>query len=374
MPGLPKKRKDLNTVSPDGVQYSGGTTHGEVDVFNHAISVYQQGSQIGPASSNDSVPRPRSIKIGIYSMDCWYTSVYPEQFASLEKLYLCEFCLCQKRVQSDLKAHLSRCELRHPPGLEIYRKDCISVFEVKGSASQMYCQRLCMLAKLFLDHKVVYADVQHFLFYVLTVYDSQGYHFVGYFSKENRHNENLSCIVVLPPYRNKKYGCFLIDFSYLLSKTEGKAGTPEKPLSIAGESCYMQYWRYSFMDYIITNTNSKDVDEHKPTICEFSRISAICVGDIAKIMAKPGGKFFSSFEGGSLVLTIDWNVLFAYMELESDENVPQLDGTALTWTPVDGKAATYPRKCKDCPQVKVRQPPVPQTRRRAPPRRGRRRR
>ena len=48
---------------------------------------------------------------------------------------------------------------------------------------QLYCQNLCLLAKLFLDHKTLYFDVEPFLFYVLTECDSKGCHLVGYFSK-----------------------------------------------------------------------------------------------------------------------------------------------------------------------------------------------
>lgn len=48
---------------------------------------------------------------------------------------------------------------------------------------QIYCQNLCLLAKLFLDHKTLYYDVEPFLFYVMTEADNQGCHMVGYFSK-----------------------------------------------------------------------------------------------------------------------------------------------------------------------------------------------
>ena len=48
---------------------------------------------------------------------------------------------------------------------------------------KIYCQNLCLLAKLFLDHKTLYYDVEPFLFYVLTLNDRKGCHLVGYFSK-----------------------------------------------------------------------------------------------------------------------------------------------------------------------------------------------
>jgi MOZ/SAS family len=44
-------------------------------------------------------------------------------------------------------------------------------------------QNLCYLAKLFLDHKTLYYDVDLFLFYVLCECDERGAHIVGYFSK-----------------------------------------------------------------------------------------------------------------------------------------------------------------------------------------------
>jgi len=42
------------------------------------------------------------------------------------------------------------------------------VFEVDGNTNKIYCQNLCLLVKLFLDHKTLYYDVEPFLFYVLT--------------------------------------------------------------------------------------------------------------------------------------------------------------------------------------------------------------
>ena len=39
---------------------------------------------------------------------------------------------------------------------------------------KMYAQNLCLLAKLFLDHKTLYYDVDPFLFYVLCEKDAQG--------------------------------------------------------------------------------------------------------------------------------------------------------------------------------------------------------
>lgn len=90
-----------------------------------------------------------------------------------------------------------------------------TVFEVDGNQNKFYCQNLCLLAKLFLDHKTLYYDVEPFLFYVLTQNDDTGCHLVGYFSKEKHCQQkyNVSCIMTLPQYQRKGYGRFLIDFS-----------------------------------------------------------------------------------------------------------------------------------------------------------------
>ncbi len=60
-------------------------------------------------------------------------------------------------------------------------EDCFSLGLCCGL--QVYAQNLCLLAKLFLDHKTLYYDTDPFLFYVMTECDNRGFHIVGYFSK-----------------------------------------------------------------------------------------------------------------------------------------------------------------------------------------------
>ena len=83
------------------------------------------------------------------------------------------------------------------------------MFEVDGKDHKVYCQNLCLLSKLFLDHKTLYYEVDPFLFYVLCEVDASGrHHIVGYFSKEkqSQENYNLACILTFPPYQRKGYG------------------------------------------------------------------------------------------------------------------------------------------------------------------------
>ncbi len=51
--------------------------------------------------------------------------------------------------------------------------------QVDGRKEKQYCQNLAYLAKLFLDHKTLYYDVDLFLFYVLCEVDSRGAHIVS---------------------------------------------------------------------------------------------------------------------------------------------------------------------------------------------------
>lgn len=91
-----------------------------------------------------------------------------------------------------------------------------SLIKLGRSSHQIYCQNLCMMAKMFIDHKTLYYDVEPFLFYVATrVTDKGVFRLVGYFSKEKNSplNFNVSCILTMPFQQRMGWGNFLIDFS-----------------------------------------------------------------------------------------------------------------------------------------------------------------
>ncbi|PHT31124.1 Histone acetyltransferase of the MYST family 1 [Capsicum baccatum] len=149
-----------------------------------------------------------------------------------------------------LQRNMRKCDLKHPPGEENYRSGTLSVFEVDGKKNKVYGQNICYWAKLFLDHKTLYYDVNLFFFYVLCECDDRGCHMVGYFSKEKNSEESyhLDCILTLPSYQRKGYGKFLIALSYELSKKEDKMGTPERTLSDLGMLSYRGYWTNVLLD------------------------------------------------------------------------------------------------------------------------------
>jgi len=205
------------------------------------------------------------IEMGKYEIETWYYSPFPSEYCDTERLFVCEFCLKYMKKKKTLQRHKAKCDLRHPPGDEIYREGHLSVFEVDGKLNKIYCQNLCLLAKLFLDHKTLYYDVDPFLFYVLCESDEKGYHVVGYFSKEKNscENYNLACILTFPPYQRAGYGKFLISLSYELTKLEHKVGSPEKPLSDLGKLSYRSYWSMVLLSILreAPSTSIKDLSQ-----------------------------------------------------------------------------------------------------------------
>ncbi|GFF41615.1 histone acetyltransferase mst2 [Aspergillus udagawae] len=293
------------------------------------LEAENSGEAVPHASQKLSGPpsRIKYINFGGYEIETWYAAPYPEEYSRNRVLYICEFCL--KYMNSDYVAwrHKLKCPAKHPPGDEIYRDGSISIFEVDGRKNPVYCQNLCLLAKLFLGSKTLYYDVEPFLFYVMTEFDDLGCHFVGYFSKEKRPSSanNVSCILTLPIHQRKGYGNLLIDFSYLLTRIEGKTGSPEKPLSDMGLVSYRNYWRL-ILSYQLRNQKTPI------SIAELSERTGMTADDVVSgleglraLVRDPITKTYA--------LRLDCKYFEECIRNWEEKGYVQLNPDALVWTP-----------------------------------------
>ncbi|XP_048475624.1 histone acetyltransferase KAT5 isoform X5 [Stegostoma tigrinum] len=293
------------------------------------------GSLVSDRSHDDIVTRMKNIEcieLGRHRLKPWYFSPYPQELTSLPVLYLCEFCLKYLKSLKCLQRHLTKCNLRHPPGNEIYRKGTISFFEIDGRKNKNYSQNLCLLAKCFLDHKTLYYDTDPFLFYVMTEYDCKGFHIVGYFSKEKESTEdyNVACILTLPPYQRRGYGKLLIEFSYELSKVEGKTGTPEKPLSDLGLLSYRSYWSQTILE-ILMELKSENGERPQITINEISELTSIKKEDVISTLQYLN---LINYYKGQYILTLSEDIVEGHEKAMMKRHL-RIDSKCLHFTPKD---------------------------------------
>lgn len=256
----------------------------------------------------------RTIQFDNFQLEAWYFSPYPKIIAEQPIIYICSFCLFYFGFEDQYKSH--NCKIRHPPGNEIYRKNGLSFFELDGHVQKNYCRNLCLLSKLFLDHKTLYYDIDPFLFYILCKEEEDGFHFVGYFSKEkdSLQGYNVACLLTMPHCQRKGYGRVLIDFSYLLSRKEGLVASPEKPLSDLGLLSYRKYWKEKVFEYLSIN---RDMEI---SIAEISKATSITEEDIGAVLSEEGSIKF--YDGEPCFILKDW--------MNEKEGV---DETCLEWEP-----------------------------------------
>jgi histone acetyltransferase MYST1 len=334
---------------------SGGSMDGDQKMTRRLKRQYAEMNHVGPAveelppldqhlekehQEKTKVKNIQVVELGRHEVDAWYYSPYPEPYSSFEKLYICEFTLKYFRKKRTLLRHLAKCPLRHPPGNEIYRSPTsaeatestpaaaitevpLSVFEVDGKKAKTYCQNLCLLSKLFLDHKTLYYDVDPFLFYVLTERDEAGHHIVGYFSKEKYSAEgnNLACILTLPPYQRKGYGRFLIAFSYELSKIEGKVGSPERPLSDLGAVSYRSYWTRVILETLREHRSNLSIKD----ICDRT---AIRPDDVVKTLESLS---LIKYWKGDHIISVTQRIVEEHLRSISGQKNIEVDPSRMRW-------------------------------------------
>lgn len=329
----------------------GGVLNARPATSNHASDVVTVFSNANAAHSGKAMPISM-IRFGSFDIDTWFQAPFPEEYSLVPdgRLWMCEFCLKYMKSRFMVARHRMKCMMHFPPGQEIYRASNISVFEVDGSKNKIYCQNLCLLAKLFLDHKTLYYDVEPFLFYVFVESDAYGAHFVGYFSKEKRSpmDYNVSCIMTLPIHQRRGWGYFLIEMSYLLSRKEKRLGSPEKPLSDLGFLTYRSYWRLAVfrildadptcsLEDICSRTGMK-MDDVLYTLQDNSLFQVFHNGT-------PTGRLPTEFEASKVNLDEekvppnDYRIVFdtdhirTYLAKHDAKNYVRVDPTKLRWMP-----------------------------------------
>lgn len=294
----------------------------------HHLPEHEDPHQQALEKEHEEITKVKNIEIiqlGKYEIDTWYFSPYPEEYTKdCKKLYICEYCLKYMKKAKTVERHKQKCTMRHPPGDEIYRDPNISVFEVDGKKQKIYCQNLCLIAKLFLDHKTLYYDVEPFLFYIMCTCDEEGCHVVGYFSKEKQSAEeyNLACILTLPPYQRKGYGKLLIAFSYELSKKEDKVGTPERPLSDLGKLSYRSYWKAVLLDILRKHKGNLSIKD-------LSKMTAIKPDDIISTLQSIN---LIKYWKGQHIISVTSKVIEDHCKKTKQQSM-RIDPSKLHWTP-----------------------------------------
>ncbi|GMM33600.1 NuA4 histone acetyltransferase complex catalytic subunit [Saccharomycopsis crataegensis] len=317
--------ENSDVMDLDNLDVQGLKNEDEVTREDELKKLRTSGSMIQNHSEVAKVRNLSKILIGEHIVEPWYFSPYPIEMTEVEEVYICDFSLQYFVSKKQFERFRKKSTLRHPPGNEIYRDSKVSFFEIDGKKQRTWCRNLCLLSKLFLDHKTLYYDVDPFLFYVMTYRDEVGQHVVGYFSKEKEsmENYNVACILTLPCYQRNGFGKLLIQFSYELSKVENKVGSPEKPLSDLGLLSYRSYW-YDTTIILLMERQEKSI-----TIDEISTLTAMTTTDILHTLQN--FNMLRYYKGQHIIVLTD-EAIKHYDKLKK-KNRHYLDGRKLAWKP-----------------------------------------
>lgn len=343
---------DLDNLNVQGLKRPGE----EVSREDELKKLRTSGSMIQNHSEVARVRNLSSVILGEHIIEPWYFSPYPVELTEEDEIYICDFTLSYFGSRKQFERHRAKCSMKHPPGNEIYRDEKVSFWEIDGRRQRTWCRNLCLLSKLFLDHKTLYYDVDPFLFYIMTKRSDQGHHVVGYFSKEKESADgyNVACILTLPCYQKMGFGKILIQFSYMLTNVENKVGSPEKPLSDLGLLSYRAFWTDVLVKLLVERCNphlykknnpikgdDKDSDTPPPrnagppeiTIEEISSITCMTTTDILHTLSTLQ---IIKYHKGQHIIVITDQIMVLYEKLVKkvkEKKKHELEPERLQWTP-----------------------------------------
>ncbi|SCU79813.1 LAFA_0B05754g1_1 [Lachancea sp. 'fantastica'] len=310
---------DLDSLNVQGIKDEEISRDDEIKKLRTSGSMVQNSHEVA------RVRNLSKIIMGKYEIEPWYFSPYPIELTDEDVVYIDAFTLQYFGSKKQYERYRSKCTLRHPPGNEIYRDDYVSFYEIDGRKQRTWCRNLCLFSKLFLDHKTLYYDVDPFLFYCMTRRDELGHHLVGYFSKEKESSENynVACILTLPQYQRMGYGRLLIEFSYELSKKEGKAGSPEKPLSDLGLLSYRAYWADTLIKLLMNHVSEITIDE----------ISSLTSMTTTDILHTAKALNILQYYKGQHIIYMNEEVAQRYEKIKEKKGKRNIDPAKLIWKP-----------------------------------------
>ncbi|KAI9296485.1 acyl-CoA N-acyltransferase [Neoconidiobolus thromboides FSU 785] len=206
---------------------------------------------------------------------CYYPSPYPDHYYYVKTLLICHYCFQYFQYTNPYEEHLKKCNInKYQEHQIVYCTENEMIMKLDGEEEKLLCQNLCLFSKLFISHKDICYSLKGFNFYLLFVKINDMFQPVAYFSKEKEFKgNNLACILTFPAFQNKGYGTLLIEFSYKLSKVEGKMGSAERPLSKSGYRSYLRYWMNSIIDILLNY-------QGKITLEQISKLTFITENDL----------------------------------------------------------------------------------------------
>ncbi|KAH0624341.1 hypothetical protein JD844_031724 [Phrynosoma platyrhinos] len=113
---------------------------------------------------------------------------------------------------------------------------------------------------------------------------------------------------------------------YLLSRREGQAGSPEKPLSDLGRVSYLAYWKSVVLEYLYCH------HEKQISIKGMSRATGMCPHDIATTLQQHS--MIDRREEKFIVIKRE-KLISSHMEkLKTNPRINEVDPESLRWTPL----------------------------------------